>query len=160
MYKSKARGLLQQIARHSDVINCDTNGTVFVHNQPIPGSNIVDILHSIVRARKLTFKPVGWYPVMAALKTMNIPREYISNNEALRLLGYMEKETPFTFTAASADAAAPSHLVTSTPIAQRLRTLPHRRAGGIKPTLEARSDRRWESFNTSPPKKKRKRQLY
>lgn len=77
-YKSDARNLLRSMERRSDLITWDKNGTVFVKNDKIPHSNIIDITHDIVRSRK-PVQPTGWDQVMQVLRDINIPTQYIGN---------------------------------------------------------------------------------
>lgn len=58
-----------------------------MNGKEVAGSNIVDILHGIVRARRTDRQPTGWIEVMGALKEANVPKEYVSNPTALRFLG-------------------------------------------------------------------------
>jgi len=137
-YKQTARNLLKAMTRRSDIINWDSDGAVFVRNEKIPSSNIVDILHSIVKIRKMTDKPAGWDHVMSAIKEMNIPREYINNEAALQFLGYKSRlqdvMSSYTFSRPNVS------LLQSTPLANRLRS----RAQGAH--LDVSPIPQWESF--------------
>ena len=44
----------------------------------IPGSNITDLVHDLVRRRK-TFEPVGWQQLAGQLRGSNIPMELVGN---------------------------------------------------------------------------------
>ena len=44
----------------------------------IPGSNITDLFHDLVRRRK-TFEPVDWQQVASQLRGSNIPMELVGN---------------------------------------------------------------------------------
>jgi hypothetical protein len=46
----------------------------------IPGSNIVDLLNDVLRDRRSS-SPIGWEPFARLLAFLNIPREFIHNNQ-------------------------------------------------------------------------------
>jgi hypothetical protein len=92
MYQRDARNLLRIMLRNKQLVRWDDAGTVYVnYDEKIPGSNIEDILHSIVRERKVDRIPVGWQRVMNALHKMNAPTEYINNPTALQ---YFDVRSP------------------------------------------------------------------
>lgn len=92
-YHTETRALLRTLSRRPDLIKWDGDYTVHTNNQRIPGSNIIDIVHSIVRARKTANLPPGWEQVMNVLKDMNVPIAYVSNPAALEFLGYDQPDT-------------------------------------------------------------------
>ena len=49
--------------------------------QPVPGTNVVDIVNDLIRKRKTNAPPLGWESVMRSLKETNVPREAIGNDE-------------------------------------------------------------------------------
>src|SRR5436190_9077604 len=142
IYKSEARSLLRTMARRDDLVSWDSDGFVYVKNQKIPGSNIVDILHSIVRLRKVDPLPVGWHEVMQALKEMRIPITYICNEAALRFLG---QEPGRTGTSPGSAMYSPSSSK-RTPILQRLRPRPNNQGPSYIPNDLSS----WEPFTTTP----------
>lgn len=124
-YKPDARSLLKTMIR-SNIIAWDSDGTIYVHNKPINGSNIVDVMHSIIRVRKTSTRPTGWQEVMTALKELNVPSKFIGSHDALRFLGRQDLITPIM---------TPSS--PSTPLRERLRTR-------ATPTLTSLD--RWEPY--------------
>jgi len=145
-YKPDARNILKAMARRGNQISWDADGTVYVKGEKIPESNIVDILHNIVRIRKVETKPVGWEKVMKAMKEMNIPREYINNDDARSFLGHNPTESSILFTASPSalyQRSEPtirlmSNSLASSPLKRRLRQ--------YKRTAESSPVSRWESF--------------
>ena len=90
-YRNDARPLIDTLKRKG-AIKWDENGVVSVNGEQIPDSNIVDILHSIVRVKKVSKLPPGWVEVMEVLKEMNIPSTYIGNETATYYLN--RRQTP------------------------------------------------------------------
>ena len=145
IYKSEARSLLRTMARNGDRISWDSSGFVYVQNKMIPNSNIVDILHSIVRARKSNPLPTGWHEVMQALKEMHIPSTYINNVDALRFLGH-EVAEPSIISPGRGMYQSPIR----TPILNRLRP----RADKSPSRIPTSNLENWEPF--TPPHISRK----
>ena len=77
MYRRKAELLYERLLHNSN-IDWDKYGAVFINNNKIEGSNIVDLVSDIIRPRK-TSNPVGWQLFNRALALSNIPQEYIGN---------------------------------------------------------------------------------
>ena len=90
-YQRDVRNLLRYILRNPNILRWDQMGTIYVNDQVVPGTHIEDILHCIVRDRKLARQPNGWKEVMNALITMNVPHEYINNESAQRYLAHRGK---------------------------------------------------------------------
>lgn len=86
-YKTETRGLLRAMNKRPDLIRWNDDGTVIVRDERIPDSNIIDIIHHIVRQRKTTHFPTGWREVMSVLKDMNVPSTYLGNLSAYDFLG-------------------------------------------------------------------------
>lgn len=93
-YKSDARNLLRYISRDGSLIRWNETFEVFVDGTHIPKSNLVDLMHSIIRVRMTDKVPIGWVEVMEALKRMNAPRGYIHNRKASNYLDGMVTSTP------------------------------------------------------------------
>src|SRR5436190_17324329 len=147
IYKSEARRLLRTMARRDDLVSWESDGFVYVKNQKIPGSNIVDILHTIVRVRKVDPLPFGWHEVMQTLKEMRIPTTYICNEEALRFLGQEPGRT--TASPRSVMYSPPASSATPlkrTPILQRLRPRPLNQGPSYIPNDLSS----WEPFTSTP----------
>lgn len=91
-YKSDVKNLLRHIGKHQDKIEWDDNGLVFIDGVVVENTNIIDLLHDIIRARKAT-QPQGWKQFMHALMDISTPIEFITNpfarNYYERLKGYV-----------------------------------------------------------------------
>lgn len=61
-----------------DVISWDDDGVVYIHREKIPHSNIIDLLHDVIRVRK-SIQPPGWEQLLQILKEINIPNEFVTN---------------------------------------------------------------------------------
>lgn len=108
IYKNEARNLLRFMNRGP--VTWNARGVVSVNGEEIPGSNIVDILHTVVRARKTSRLPTGWAEVMSSLKESNVPKEYVYSPAALQYLGERGD-----------NSSSPTPLLRTTPIRDRLR---------------------------------------
>ena len=105
-YRNESRALLRTlIKRGADHIRWDDIGTVYVNGIRLSNSNIVDIIHSIVRTRKTSHLPNGWVQVRRVLKDMNEPSTYIGNPAALQFLGRSSTTT--------SRSPSPPHMPTS-----------------------------------------------
>src|SRR5436190_2710908 len=146
IYKSEARSLLRTMARNGDRISWDSSGFVYVQNKMIPNFNIVDILHSIVRARKSNPLPTVWHEVMQAMKEMHIASTYINNVDALRFLGHEVAEPSIISPGRGMYHSPPIR----TPILNRLRP----RADKSPSRIPTSNLENWEPF--TPPHISRK----
>ncbi|KAF4529261.1 hypothetical protein B566_EDAN017702 [Ephemera danica] len=61
-------------------ISWDPSGRVYIKDQVIRGSNIVDLLNDIVRSRQGN-PPTGWEQFAGVLASINIPKEYVGNEQ-------------------------------------------------------------------------------
>jgi hypothetical protein len=77
-YKGDVKNLLRHISRRHDKIDWDDNGTLYIDGMAVQNSNIIDLLHDIIRARKAT-QPPGWKQLINALKDISTPNEFITN---------------------------------------------------------------------------------
>ncbi|KAF4526816.1 hypothetical protein B566_EDAN015143 [Ephemera danica] len=75
----KAKLLLHLLSR-SSIISWDDSGRVTINNQLLHGSNIIDLLNDVLRNRKHS-SPVGWEPFAHVLASLNVPREFINNDQ-------------------------------------------------------------------------------
>ena len=73
--QSKARMLT---ARLKKMVDWNDQGELLQEGVAIPGSNITDLVHDLVRKRK-TFEPVGWQQLTSQLRGSNIPMELVGN---------------------------------------------------------------------------------
>ena len=66
----------------NDQIGWEEDGRVTYKGQPIPGSNITDLINDQMRSRK-NINPHGWQQFSSALKLMNVPTDLIGNKRRL-----------------------------------------------------------------------------
>jgi hypothetical protein len=81
--KKEIGRLLLNFIRKQDNIVIEPNGEVSINGNRIPESNIVDLVHDIVRDRKTFKPPAGSSSFLKALKSANVPLEYIGNKKRL-----------------------------------------------------------------------------
>ena len=77
--KKKARLLMSMLQDHPN-LSWDEDGTVKMYGQPIPGSNIIDLVNDVLRQRK-GIEPTGWQPFAEGLKAMNVPQDFVGNKK-------------------------------------------------------------------------------
>ena len=77
--KKKARLLMSMLQEHPN-LSWDEDGTVKMYGQPIPGSNIIDLVNDVLRQRK-GIEPTGWQPFAEGLKAMNVPQDFVGNKK-------------------------------------------------------------------------------
>ena len=65
-------------ARLKKMVDWNDRGELLHEGVAIPGSNITDLVHDLVRRRK-TFEPVGWQQLAGQLRGSNIPMELVGN---------------------------------------------------------------------------------
>ena len=65
-------------ARLKKMVDWNDRGELLHEGVAIPGSNITDLVHDLVRIRK-TFEPVGWQQLAGQLRGSNIPMELVGN---------------------------------------------------------------------------------
>nr|CAD7260779.1 unnamed protein product [Timema shepardi] len=79
--RKKAELLLEHIILRGG-ISWDENGEVSIHDAPLHGSNIVDLINCLLRSRRHS-KPSGWRELFTALLKINVPKEFIINLKRL-----------------------------------------------------------------------------
>ena len=60
------------------MVDWNDRGELLHKGVAIPGSNITDLVHALVRRRK-TLEPVGWQQLAGQLRGSNIPMELVGN---------------------------------------------------------------------------------
>ena len=102
MYRNKAEGLLQYLKSDKDV-TWDDEGHVYVDQQKMDRSHILDLIHDAMRLRKKVQRPHGWRELSSHLKRTNVPRELVGNPEWLET----EWSTPPTSPTSSTETLTP-----------------------------------------------------
>ena len=70
--------LLEHIKDTADM-TWNERGELIVKGQTLSGSNVSDLIHELLRTRKLGHEPKGWPAFANALKESNIPTDLIGN---------------------------------------------------------------------------------
>ena len=78
MYRNKAAGLLQYLQSDKD-IDWDADGHLYIGQQKIDNSHILDLVHDAMRLRKKVSRPQGWRELSSHLRRRNVPRELVGN---------------------------------------------------------------------------------
>ena len=71
--------LLMSYLKDGANIGWNERGELKIKDQLIPGTNISDLVHETLRARKLDAAPKGWKLYADVLKESNIPKDLIGN---------------------------------------------------------------------------------
>ena len=75
--KSKADRLMKHL-KNEPTIQWNDRGELTLDGATIPGSNMMDLVHDVLRKRKES-DPVGWQPFVKLLKHITIPMELVGN---------------------------------------------------------------------------------
>ena len=78
--QTKAKAMMNYLQSDKDV-EWDDKNQLIINGKVIPHSNIIDLLHDSVRARKTSKKPKGWKELSRHFKSRNIAKELIGNSE-------------------------------------------------------------------------------
>ena len=78
MYRTKAAGLIEYLKSDQDV-TWDNEGHLYIGQQKIDKSHILDLVHDAMRLRKKTSRPQGWQELSAHLRKKNVPKELVGN---------------------------------------------------------------------------------
>ena len=81
--QTKASSLIDYIKDIPD-IKWDQNLQLVIRDQPIQGSNAVDLIHDLIRYRKTSTSPLGWEQFITTLSKRNIPKEFVGNPTRLQ----------------------------------------------------------------------------
>ena len=76
--KSKADRLLKRPKKRPDYTVERNRGEWILEGATIPGSNMMDLVHDVLKKRKQS-DPVGWQPFVKHLKDVNILMELVGN---------------------------------------------------------------------------------
>ena len=73
--QAKARRLMEHLKRN---VAWNNRGELIHEGVPVAGSNVVDLVHDLLRKRK-TDDPTGWQSFARQLRVINIPMELVGN---------------------------------------------------------------------------------
>ena len=76
--QTKGRLLLEHLDDLGDV-GWNTRGELIKKGEVIDGSNLSDLVHEVLRARKISHHPRGWAIFAKTLKESNVPNNLIGN---------------------------------------------------------------------------------
>ena len=79
-FQTKAKALMNYM-QSDDEITWDNLDQLVLKGKVIPKSNVLDLLHDSLRARKTSKKPKGWRELSKHFRSKNIPQEIIGNAE-------------------------------------------------------------------------------
>ena len=82
-FQSKAKALMNYMQSDDDITWDDLDQLV-LKGKVIPNSNVLDLLHDSLRARKTSKKPKGWRQLSKHFRSKNIPQEIIGNDEWIK----------------------------------------------------------------------------
>ena len=82
IFRRKAESFLRYLKNKQ--VQWRDDGSVVIRDQVIPGSNIIDIVNTVMRSRSGKGIPTGTVPLIQYLKSINVPREIIGNEELLK----------------------------------------------------------------------------
>ena len=88
--QAKARRLMEHLKRN---VAWNDRGELIHEGVPVAGSNVVDLVHDLLRKRK-TDDPTGWQSFARQLRVINIPMELVGN--ATRKAYIQQTATPST----------------------------------------------------------------
>ena len=75
----KKGGVLLDHIKETTDMTWNERGELVVQGQTLNGTNVSDLIHEILRSRKLGIKPEGWSVFANSLKESNIPIDLIGN---------------------------------------------------------------------------------
>jgi len=96
IHKEKARGLIDFLDKSKELRILD-NGEVSINNTIVPQSNIVNLVHDIVRDRPKAPGPLGYKNIVVLLKDLKIPKELVGNPTRWKMINE-DFQTPDTKT--------------------------------------------------------------
>ena len=79
-FRTKAEGLLEYL-KADKAVEWDDEGHVYIKDQKVEGSHILDLIHDAMRHRKKVSRPAGWQELSAHLRARNVPKELVGNKE-------------------------------------------------------------------------------
>ncbi len=95
--QKKAKILLDHIKDTSD-LTWNERGEITLNDETVNQSNVSDLIHEALRARKLSSEPIGWSVFSKMLRDTNVPLELIGNKSrwynTTEQTGLNEVETP------------------------------------------------------------------
>jgi hypothetical protein len=99
IHNRKTEQLIAVMKEHPDILKWNAQGQVFFKGDPIPESNIVDLVNDLMSQRK-DYSPPGWQTFLRGLTALNVPHTYIGNKSRRQMLGQIDllQKTPVRLT--------------------------------------------------------------
>lgn len=94
LHQKKAQLLLKHLKANPKSIRWNEKGTVYIDDEKIVGSNIIDLINDASRSRK-NVKAIGRREFATVLREIDTPREYIGNTDLLNVTSSSEKRKKF-----------------------------------------------------------------
>ena len=109
--------LLVQHLKNSSLLRWTPDGKIIdnASGEPVPGSNIVDLIQDYVRNRQISNAPAGWKVFGKALMQGNVPREAIKNQKRWNAILALEQSPESHSAARNATPMSAGRLGTSGP---------------------------------------------
>ena len=79
-FRTKAEGLLEYL-KADKAVEWDDEGHVYIKDEKVEGSHILDLIHDAIRHRKKVSRPSGWQELSAHLRARNVPKELVGNKQ-------------------------------------------------------------------------------
>ena len=67
-----------QLVSRLKTTQCNDKGELLQEGAVVPGSNVIDLVHDLLRKRK-TSDPIGWQQFASQMRAANIPMELVGN---------------------------------------------------------------------------------
>ena len=83
--KSRARQLVKKLKENKDLIRWDEKAQLIYEGEPVPGSNVIDLVNDALRHRK-NFNPQGWRLFAKALSDVNVPEGIVRIENRLKTI--------------------------------------------------------------------------
>ena len=74
----RAKLLVNRIKASDGLMSWNERGELLRNGQPVPGTNIVDLVNDVVRRRK-GFDPEGWTSFAEGLREINVPQDVVGH---------------------------------------------------------------------------------
>ena len=155
--QKKAKLLLSLVKNHP-YMKWDAKGQLLIHDKPMPGTNMIDLINDALRHRK-HFEPTGWTAFAKGLGDVNVPQDIVGNVKRWNWIQKQKTHTPFTSSPeeeefATADSSSKKRKLT---VAERIKQTPKRLFVTPTSTKKEVTPRFWTTVKSKKKPKKKKR---
>ena len=102
-YRNSGRMLLSFF--NDNEISYDDKHRIVIDGSPVPGSNVQDLVHDLLRFRQAVSPPPGFERLAVALAAANISREYVKNLARYEYISQLGKEGSSSSSSSSSSVA-------------------------------------------------------